>query len=341
MSKTPPAPAATAPDVKVGDVVLAKVKGFSAWPAVIVDSGNLPPSVKAEKPKGSSHHCVRFIPTGEFGWPAFKDVSLLTHEKIDAFLEKDKKKTSSLYKGYEIGKNPAKWILEKEEQLGQQIDLEAAAEVDQLEDETEKKSKSKKRKVAEPKPSKKKSKAAKEDDEDAGSKKKRTSRKRKAGEDSDDDDDKKESKNKKVKEDDDALANDPEATKIKEWRHQLQRAFLRDNVKPEASALSEYDETFQVIENYQGLTIQYLSYSKIGKVMKKISQLPEAHIPDNDGQFKFRERAAKLVGDWHQILNAKAGEGEATEAVNGTAEKAESAPAPAAVDGDVSIMTDA
>jgi hypothetical protein len=31
-----------------------------------------------------------------------------------------------------------------------------------------------------------------------------------------------------------ALAGDPEAGKIKEWRHQLQRAFLRDQVKPEA-----------------------------------------------------------------------------------------------------------
>jgi len=35
MSKTPPAPAAAAPEVKTGDVVLAKVKGFSAWPAVV------------------------------------------------------------------------------------------------------------------------------------------------------------------------------------------------------------------------------------------------------------------------------------------------------------------
>lgn len=74
--------------------------------------------------------------------------------------------------------------------------------------------------------------------------------------------------------------------------------------------------------------------------MKKISQLSESHIPDNDGQFKFRERAAKLVADWHQILNAKAGEGEAADAINGTAEKADSAPAPA-VDGDMSVMTDA
>jgi hypothetical protein len=139
------------------------------------------------------------------GWPAFKDVTLLTQAKIAAFLEKDKKKTSTLYKGYEIGKSPAKWILEKEEQLAQQIEAEANAEVDQLDDDGEKKSKSKKRKTgAEPKSSKKKSKASKDDNDDAAPKKKRAARKRKAGEDSDDDDDKKETRtSKRVKEEDD------------------------------------------------------------------------------------------------------------------------------------------
>jgi hypothetical protein len=76
--------------------------------------------------------------------------------------------------------------------------------------------------------------------------------------------------------------------------------------------------------------------------MKKISQLDETHIPDNDGQFRFRERAGKLVTQWHAILNAKPGDTDASPAVNGTAEKAEDAAAdttPAV--GDVSIMTEA
>ena len=82
--------------------------------------------------------------------------------------------------------------------------------------------------------------------------------------------------------------------------------------------------------------------------MKKISQLEPSHIPDNDGQFQFRERAGKLVTQWHQILNSstKAAE-EAT--VNGTTDKNEDAPAdpepavPAAtmVDGDISMATEA
>jgi len=119
-------------------------------------------------------------------------------------MEKDKKKTGMLYKGYEIGKNPAKWILEKEEQLAQQIDAEANAEVDQLDEDGEKKSKSKKRKAGETKSSKKKSKVSKDDDDDTAPKKKRVARKRKAGEDSEEEEEKKETRtSKRVKEEDD------------------------------------------------------------------------------------------------------------------------------------------
>jgi hypothetical protein len=72
-----------------------------------------------------------------------------------------------------------------------------------------------------------------------------------------------------------AMANDPEAVKIKEWRHKLQRAFLRDGhpieeavrhlylyrckIQRPLQSLPEYDETFKIIENYEGLTVEYLS----------------------------------------------------------------------------------
>ncbi|PVF97043.1 Tudor/PWWP/MBT [Serendipita vermifera] len=342
MSKSP-APAAAAKPVhefKVGDVVLSKVKGFQAWPSVIIDGENVPHSVKSEKPKGSSYHCVRFIPLGEFGWPAAKDIVPLTPEMIDSFLEKDKKK-GSLYKGYETAKNPAKWILTKEEELQKQIETEANAEEDQLADETEEK-KTKKRKAPEAKGARKKKPA--KDEEETSSKKKgqaRTVRKRKAGEESEDEAKPSKKKAKKEDEEEAALVNDPEASKIKEWRHQLQRAFLRDQVKPEAKALPEYDEIFNTIESYQGLTIQYLSYSKIGKVMKKISQLPDDYIPDGDGQFRFRERAGKLVTEWQQILTAKSKETEGA-TLNGTDEKSPEAAGPdAKADPDVSVMTEA
>lgn len=86
-------------------------------------------------------------------------------------------------------------------------------------------------------------------------------------------------------------------------------------------------------------------YSKIGKVMKKISQLPDEHIPDKDGQFRFRERAGKLVTQWHSILNAKPGESDnASPAVNGTTEKTEEPappPADATAAGDAAVTTEA
>lgn len=85
-----------------------------------------------------------------------------------------------------------------------------------------------------------------------------------------------------------------------------------------------------------------VQYSKIGKVMKKISQLEDAHIPDNDGQFHFRERAGKLVTQWHAILNSKPDEKDGAATVNGTAEKTDDAPAETtAAAGDVSVMTEA
>lgn len=84
-----------------------------------------------------------------------------------------------------------------------------------------------------------------------------------------------------------------------------------------------------------------LQYSKIGKVMKKISQLDDSHIPEKDGQFNFRERASKLVNQWQQILNTRSGDSEAGAAVNGT-EKTDAAPetSNATVEGDTSMMTE-
>lgn len=322
MSKTPPA-TKPVPTFNDGDVVLAKVKGFSPWPSVIMDAENVPPSIKKEKPKGAGYYCVMFMPTGDFGWTTGKDISLLTEDKITKWLENGKK--GQLYKGYELAKSPESWLVERKKQLIAQAEAEANAEEDELQAEDAEKSSKKRKGAAEPKASRKK-KADKE--EDSSSKKKRATKKRKADEESEDEKPSKKKAKKEEEEDETfaALANDPEAIKIKDWRHQLQRAFLRDNAKPEASSLPEYDETFNIIENYQGLTIQYLQYSKIGKVMKKISQLEPSHIPDDDGQFRFRERAAKLVTQWHQILNSNAKPTEEA-TVNGAADKSEDAPA--------------
>jgi hypothetical protein len=60
------------------------------------------------------------------------------------------------------------------------------------------------------------------------------------------------------------LASDPEAIKVKDWRHKLQRAFLIKGV-PDATEMDTYDELFRSIENYAEMKLEYLQYSKIGK----------------------------------------------------------------------------
>lgn len=134
----------------------------------------------------------------------------MTTEKINAYLEKDKKKSGKLYEGYELAKDPAKWITEKEAENLKQIDAEANAEEDQLDgdDEGAKKKSKKSKKVVEPKGSKKKAKD--KDDEDTGTKKKRVARKRGADKMSEDEKPaKKKQKKDKEEEEDNGTSLDP------------------------------------------------------------------------------------------------------------------------------------
>ena len=66
-------------------------------------------------------------------------------------------------------------------------------------------------------------------------------------------------------------------------------------------------------------------FSKIGKVMRHIYNLPEDKLPRN-AEFKFKERAKTLVEKWHDILNASKSNGEGTvrkPAANGKAHSEE------------------
>ncbi|KAA1475097.1 hypothetical protein DENSPDRAFT_783049 [Dentipellis sp. KUC8613] len=139
---------------------------------------------------------------------------------------------------------------------------------------------------------------------------------------------------KKVKreKDDDPMASDPEAVKVKDWRTKLQKTFLNEHKEPKPEDMPTCDELFTTIEKYDKMNLSYLSYSKIGKVMRHIYLQPAEKIP-RDEEFQFRERARVLINKWQAILNAaKEAEGGAPAANgNGTAKKeADAAPAPAA-----------
>ncbi|KAJ9097551.1 hypothetical protein QFC19_006725 [Naganishia cerealis] len=115
----------------------------------------------------------------------------------------------------------------------------------------------------------------------------------------------KEAKESKEDAEDDAMSKDPEAVRVRDWRHKLQRAFLSKSV-PSAEEMDTYDRLFTTIENYQNMTVAYLAHSKIGKVMKKIAAL--TNIPKND-ELKITDRAHALMQKWtDQIDNGKPAE---------------------------------
>ena len=77
--------------------------------------------------------------------------------------------------------------------------------------------------------------------------------------------------------------------------------------------MATYDELFSTVEAYDKINIQYLQFSKIGKVMRHITVLTDDKVPRDD-EFKFRERAKALVDQWHQVLNANKTNGTDTSA---------------------------
>lgn len=131
------------------------------------------------------------------------------------------------------------------------------------------------------------------------------------------------------------LSKDPEATKVREWRHKLQKVFLSSKVQaPKADDMPDMNDLFTQIETYDKINIAYLSvslshlstkitidsflfltllalmsllfysqFSKIGKVMRHITALSDDKVP-LDSQYKFRDRAKVLVERWQHIINA-------------------------------------
>ncbi|KAJ7939063.1 hypothetical protein B0H13DRAFT_2301273 [Mycena leptocephala] len=92
------------------------------------------------------------------------------------------------------------------------------------------------------------------------------------------------------------------------WRYMLQRRFLRrqdlqDVRGPMEDEIPAVDTLFSTIERCQDMNIQYLGVSKIGRVMRLISQLEPQKILRDD-KFKFRDRARALVDRWDQILHS-------------------------------------
>ncbi|ODN73165.1 hypothetical protein L202_07730 [Cryptococcus amylolentus CBS 6039] len=275
---------------KIGDIVLARLRGYPPWPARIADPETLPRNVLKQRPgKSPAIFCTQFFPAGDFAWLASKDIKPLPSSDITSFLSQSHRKSAgALRVAYSTAQDPSEWD-EQQEAARRQEEAEEE-EVDELEDEEEEKVKGGKRKRKEEKEvvggKKAVGKKGKKEEEPKSKKAKAAPTKGKAEQ-------KEEAEKKKEGED------DPVSLKVKGWRHVLQKAFL-GNSMPSAESIHSFDETFREIENYEEMTIEALQFSKIGKVMRKMVSLK--NIPEND-KYKFTDRAGALMNKWQSYIN--------------------------------------
>ena len=122
---------------------------------------------------------------------------------------------------------------------------------------------------------------------------------------------------------------DPETKRVKGWRHTLQRGFLPKDGHINASEMEQHDKTFKQVEAYNEITINQLRSTKIGKVMKRIIQLPS--VPQDD-VYHFQERAQKLCDRWSEVMGISGGGSASAPKKEGSASVSTPAPAPAKED---------
>ena len=266
-------------DFRVGDVVLAKVKGYPAWPGILVDDAHVPRAVREERPSTKTvPHTVRFFPAADYHWSSARDLKPLTPHDIEAFLTNPKNKSGALREAYELAKDPHAWN-EKQNDIVKEHDawVEEHGEEDE-EDEDEDHQEAPKRRTSRAAPRAKRARTDEPAEEPEAA-----------------------ATTTAVREQEEEL--DPATRKVREWRHKLQRAFLSKAGVIVAEDMDAQDATFKTVEAYQDMTVDQLKATKIGKVMKRIYQLPD--IPRDD-EFHFRDRAGELMKRWSALIGSHA-----------------------------------
>ncbi|KAK6909424.1 hypothetical protein I204_01287 [Kwoniella mangroviensis CBS 8886] len=312
---------------EVGEIVLARLRGYPPWPARIANPDTLPRNVLKQRPgKNPLIFCCQFFPAGDFSWLQSKEIKSLSQSDISAYLgESHRKSAGGLREAYITAQDPTEWDAQQADLQQAKEDAENENEVDEIEDEEEEEATTggkRKRAAPEKKKDGKKAKTTKSkatvDDDSKAKSKSAAKPKSTATKGSKPPASKPENQEPA---DDDPLASNPECVKVKDWRHKLQRAFLSKSL-PSAEEMPSYDDLFKTIESYESMTIDALQYSKIGKVMKKIMTLNE--IPRNE-EFKITDRASKLMHQWTDFIassenkpnGAANGEAPASTAANG------------------------
>ncbi|KAJ7167101.1 hypothetical protein C8R46DRAFT_1096045 [Mycena filopes] len=272
------------------DVVLGKIRGFPPWPGMVVDPATVPRAVAKERPAGKKNavYPVWFFPAADYAWLSPKEITRLTPTQINSFINDDgaRRKGGELMEGYRIALNPDPWEQTRKIPMVDELDEE---EEEEEGGETKKKRRRAASAAAKGRKGGRKS-TASEEDEVVG------------GEESEN------RASKKAKVADSSVAeyeSDPEALKVREWRHKLQKTFLSNKTVLKDEDTPAIDALFTAVESYEDMNVGYLTFSKIGKVMRHISLLPPADVP-RDEEYRFRARAKALVDRWHTILSGGA-----------------------------------
>jgi hypothetical protein len=101
-------------------VVLAKVKGYPPWPAMVLDESLLPQNILDKRPKNVRQKTgrkgkgkevtvlpVRFFSDDTYIWIKDNELKPMTQQMIDTHLSSDKKRKDKLLeKAYQLAKNP-------------------------------------------------------------------------------------------------------------------------------------------------------------------------------------------------------------------------------------------
>ncbi|KAK9371913.1 uncharacterized protein V1513DRAFT_406408 [Lipomyces chichibuensis] len=316
-----------------GAVVLAKLKGFPPWPAMVLADAFLPPHILKLKPKASTGtpgstrikrkslsveeeedaslpttFAVRFFNDDNYMWASRSDLKPLSSEQaqkyVEAVSDKPSKKDKSLVSAYKIAIDPptleefahGNSVHASEEEEEEDVEMAEAEDEGSVPEKKSKKRKS----------------IAKGGDGDveaktpATKKKKRESKAngsaKKANGDA--------AKERKTPKKTPSSGKKTSAASLRESleertkqvlyvRHKLQKAFLTRDKPPAEEEMDTMDKFFTKLENFQGLEISIIRNTKINKVLKGIHKLTEIPL---DEKFKFKERSRKMLELWNHMF---------------------------------------